>query len=142
SCAEKYCEARPAFVIALWVSIASLDDRRMAQRVPPRNKLDACDRQVARESKIAGQLRQRLNLRGHDDALSFDALGAAATPAPIVRGLAQGLPFDLVLAETLAQVLGRLVVRPPATEHQNVSKAASQYGRVLFAIGALQLRGR
>src|SRR6202165_3344011 len=122
--------------------MASLDDRRMAQRVLPRNKLDARDRKVASKSEVAGQLRQRLNLRGHDYALPLDALGATAAPAPIVRGLAQGFPLDLVFAKALAQILGRLVVRPAAPEDENASKTAPQHGRVFFAVRALQLRGR
>src|SRR5882672_4938495 len=103
----------------------------MAQRVPPWNEFDARDRQIASEREVAGQLRQGLNLRGHDDAFPLDALGAAAAPTPIVRRLAQGFPLDLVLAEALAQVLGRLVVRPTAAEHEKIPEAAAQHGRVL-----------
>src|SRR5436309_2109137 len=93
----------------------------MARRVLPRNKLDARDRQVAGEGQVAGQLPQRLNLRGHDDTLPLDALGSAEAPA---------------------QVLGRLVVRPAAAEHENVPKTAPEHSRILFAVCTFQLRGR
>ncbi len=114
----------------------------MPHRVVLRNEFHSRDRQVAGKTQIAGQFRQRLDFRGHDDPLPLYARGAAAAPAAIVRTFALGFPLDLVLAEALAQVFGRLAVRTAATEHEDVSKAAPQYGRVLFAVGALELRRR
>src|SRR5438445_6978709 len=128
--------------MAWWVSIASLDNRRMPRRVVPRKEFHARDRQVAGETQVAGQFRQRLDFRGHDDPLPLYARGAAAAPAAIVRTFALRFPLDLVLAEALAQVFGRLAVRTAAAQHENASKAAPQYGCVFFAVGALQLRGR
>src|ERR1035438_1491315 len=104
-----------------------------------RCQLDPRNRQVARERQITGQSRQRLNLRWHDHALTLDAQGSAATAAAIIRRFTHGVPFDLMLTQTLAQVFSGFAVGPAAAEHQDVAEATAQYRRILLAVGAVQL---
>src|SRR5690242_20418652 len=120
--------------------MASLDNCLMAHRVMPGNESHPCDGQIACEREVSGQFGERLDFRRHHHPFPLDALGTAAASAAIARSFAFAFALNLVLAEALAQILGRLAVRPAAAEDENVPEAAPQHGRVLFAVGALKLR--